>query len=553
MIRGSLRRRLFLVVFLALIPIFVVHVIVLILADMRTATARTTSNTQDIAAAAMPLLQSTLIVGDLATTQETLDRFMRHGQFRSLRLLDQGGERILVEGRPGFSSAAESVPEWFVDWLDFRFPVQRFPLQVGGTPYGILVAEPASIFLVADIWQRMWTAATLWLVTLSFSLWMLRLTLNRSLRPLDDLTTAVRRFGEGDLHCRAPVSAVPELAETSIAFNRMADNLSDARDRLEERVSQATQELENLITRIPVGVFKLRMLAGGGMRFDYVSPRWCELLEITADEAYRDALAAMSRVHPDEADAFLRLHESARATLAPFRWEGRMRDGMRVRWLRIESTPTVLDDGDILWEGIQHDITATKERESELERFAHYDALTGLPNRSLLTDRLQQAMAQTVRLGTHLAVVYLDLDGFKSINDLHGHDAGDHLLVVAADRMKHALREGDTLARIGGDEFVAVLFDLPDVDACVPLLKRLLSAAAEEVMRKGCALRVSASLGVTFFPQHGEADSSQLLRQADQAMYQAKMAGKNRFCFYAIGLGNTSFAQQESLEFSTAA
>lgn len=179
--------------------------------------------------------------------------------------------------------------------------------------------------------------------------------------------------------------------------------------------------------------------------------------------------------------------------------------------------------------GLFSDITVQKEHEQELEYIAHYDTLTKLPNRALLADRLHQAMAQVQRRNQRLAVVYLDLDGFKTVNDTHGHDVGDHLLVTVATRMKQALREGDTIARLGGDEFVAVLIDLPDINACEPLLTRLLAAAAQPVHLGGFSLQVSASLGVTLYPQPRETDADQLLRQADQAMYQAKLSGKNRY------------------------
>ncbi|MFI3156736.1 MAG: EAL domain-containing protein [Methylococcaceae bacterium] len=165
----------------------------------------------------------------------------------------------------------------------------------------------------------------------------------------------------------------------------------------------------------------------------------------------------------------------------------------------------------------------------KLEHIAHYDALTALPNRVLLADRLQQAMAQAHRRGDQLAVAYLDLDGFKAINDNYGHVAGDQLLMTMATFMKQALREGDTLARLGGDEFVAVLIDLDSIEACVPMLTRLVAAAAQPIYVGDLMLQVSASLGVTFYPQEGDVDADQLLRQADQAMYQAKQAGKNRY------------------------
>ncbi len=187
-------------------------------------------------------------------------------------------------------------------------------------------------------------------------------------------------------------------------------------------------------------------------------------------------------------------------------------------------------------------------KERELERVAHYDNLTGLPNRILLADRMEQALIQAQRRGERLAVVFLDLDGFKAINDQHGHAAGDHLLITLAQRMQQTLRDSDTLARLGGDEFVAVLQDVNDVSASAPMLKRLLDAACEPVQFGDLALQVSASLGVTFYPQDEAVAPDQLLRQADQAMYQAKLGGKNRFHVFDANRDRDIRNHQEELE-----
>ncbi|MES2879307.1 MAG: EAL domain-containing protein, partial [Pseudomonadota bacterium] len=198
--------------------------------------------------------------------------------------------------------------------------------------------------------------------------------------------------------------------------------------------------------------------------------------------------------------------------------------------------------------GISTDITSIKEHEKQLQHIAHYDALTNLPNRVLLADRLHQAMAQAQRRGQQLAVAFLDLDGFKAINDRHGHDAGDQLLIALAERMKLALREGDTIARLGGDEFVAVLLDLENVAASIPMLTRLLAAAAEPVHYDELVLQVSASVGVTFYPQADDVDADLLLRQADQAMYQAKLAGKNRYHVFDAEQDRSIRGHHESVE-----
>lgn len=183
------------------------------------------------------------------------------------------------------------------------------------------------------------------------------------------------------------------------------------------------------------------------------------------------------------------------------------------------------------------DVTALKEHQQRLEHSAHYDALTDLPNRVLMMDRLHQAMSQAHRRGTPLAVVFLDLDGFKTVNDQHGHAVGDALLQALANRMRATLRDGDTLARLGGDEFVAVLVDLPDSAASIPLLQRLIQAASLPVQIDNRQLQVSASLGVSFYPQASDIEADMLLRQADQAMYRAKLGGKNRYHLFATHPG----------------
>lgn len=178
------------------------------------------------------------------------------------------------------------------------------------------------------------------------------------------------------------------------------------------------------------------------------------------------------------------------------------------------------------------DITSMKEHQQQLEHIAHYDALTNLPNRVLLADRLQQAIVQSQRRNQLLAVLYLDLDGFKAVNDTYGHEIGDELLISVSQRMKTVLREGDTLARMGGDEFVAILADLEQPQDYELILERLLQAASAPVTVGAAVLYVSASIGVTLYPQD-DADADILLRQADQAMYQAKQSGKNRYCLFS--------------------
>lgn len=208
-------------------------------------------------------------------------------------------------------------------------------------------------------------------------------------------------------------------------------------------------------------------------------------------------------------------------------WNRHKNGGVYPVWATISA---ITNDESVVthYVGISSDITLLKQHEKQLELIAHYDALTGIPNRVLLGDRMHQALAQTRREHKLLAVCYLDLDGFKPINDSHGHDAGDRVLIEIAGRIGCSLRGGDTVARLGGDEFVILLMGIDNIDACNLSLDRLLQSIGQPIIVKGLSFRVTASIGVALYPLDDE-DPDTLLRHADQAMYLAKQQGKNRY------------------------
>jgi diguanylate cyclase (GGDEF)-like protein len=184
--------------------------------------------------------------------------------------------------------------------------------------------------------------------------------------------------------------------------------------------------------------------------------------------------------------------------------------------------------------GLFSDITPQKERESRLENLAHYDVLTDLPNRRLLDDRLNVALAQHRRRHEGLAVCLLDLDGFKPVNDTHGHAAGDRLLRTIAERIQTTVREEDTVARLGGDEFVILLIGLDTRQACEEVLQRMLAAVALPVAIDGGEVCVGCSIGTTWLAgDAAESPAARLLEQADSALYAAKKAGKGCVVFYS--------------------
>jgi len=156
-----------------------------------------------------------------------------------------------------------------------------------------------------------------------------------------------------------------------------------------------------------------------------------------------------------------------------------------------------------------------------------------LPNRRLLNDRMEQAIARGLRNGKMQAVCYVDLDNFKPVNDSYGHVAGDRVLIEAARRMEEPIRIEDTIARLGGDEFVLLLVDLETVAECEAVLRRIIASLASPfTIAEGTVAELSASIGVALFPEDGRS-TDELVRKADQAMYAAKQAGRNRVVFFS--------------------
>jgi diguanylate cyclase (GGDEF)-like protein/PAS domain S-box-containing protein len=239
-------------------------------------------------------------------------------------------------------------------------------------------------------------------------------------------------------------------------------------------------------------------------------------------------------VSPDEA-----AWSAFRATLdshAPFRdFEfGRQMDG-GTRYFSVSGEPRFGADGGFVgYHGVGRDITEIATARERIASLAYSDPLTGLANRASLVPSLEQAVQRARRRNSKLAVVFLDLDGFKQINDLYGHDAGDALLVDLAGRLRQHLRSSDLIARLGGDEFLVVLEEVQDMTPVETVAKKLLTEAERPYAIAGHEATVTASIGISVFPDDA-VDGSSLMKHADTAMYAAKQAGKNTYSFYSSG------------------
>jgi diguanylate cyclase (GGDEF)-like protein/PAS domain S-box-containing protein len=237
--------------------------------------------------------------------------------------------------------------------------------------------------------------------------------------------------------------------------------------------------------------------------------------------------------HPDEAGwAALRARVEAHEPFRDFEFGRPRRDG-GVRYFCVSGEPRFAADGRFLgYRGVGRDVTDLARARERIASLAYQDPLTGLANRTSLAPALEQAVERTRRRGNRLAGLFMDLDGFKEINDQHGHDAGDRLLAEVAVRVRAALRSSDPVARLGGDEFFVVLEDLQSTTPAERVAAKLLEAVKQPYdIGGGTAVQVSASIGVSVYPDDA-GDAPTLMKHADTAMYEAKQAGKNAYRFF---------------------
>ncbi len=184
--------------------------------------------------------------------------------------------------------------------------------------------------------------------------------------------------------------------------------------------------------------------------------------------------------------------------------------------------------------GTAQDITEQKMTQERIERMAHYDTLTNLPNRALFYDRLRQALSLAKRSEAGLTLLYMDLDGFKQVNDTRGHHAGDLLLIGVAERLTKCVRESDTVSRLGGDEFTIILSGMHKQEYVVGVAQKIIQAISDPFDIEGGSEHVGISIGIARYTEEAN-NEDDLVKQADQAMYQAKLAGKNTYRIGSAG------------------
>jgi len=334
----------------------------------------------------------------------------------------------------------------------------------------------------------------------------------------------------------SPVPWMPEDRLFSIAIaNLIALALEQGeRCRTEAALRESEPRFRTLTDSLPVMVW----VADAEGRCTWFNKSWLDYTGRTLDQEI--GYGWTQEVHPEDVDGCWRSYEKALQARVPFTLEYRVkgRDGA-YRWILDSGGPRFSPDGALAgFIGGCLDITERKRaeeearsREVQIHHLAYHDALTELPNRVLLLDRLGQALAQAERDGAQTAVLYFDLDRFKTINDTLGHPAGDELLRQVASRLRTVLREGDTVARLGGDEFVILLPHVLTARDAAQVAIKALGAMSVPFSVFGHELHATTSIGVSLFPKDGT-DAETLLKHADTALYQAKDQGREQYQFF---------------------
>ena len=328
---------------------------------------------------------------------------------------------------------------------------------------------------------------------------------------------------------------VPDESGTAVVEGFIEDET--AHKKMLEALQNAEHYYRNLVENAAVGIFQTSMDG----HYLSANPTLARIYGYATPEEQIHAMGDIGRqlyVEADRRDEFRQLMR-AHGEVVNFESEVYRRDGSKI-WIS-ENAHIVRDvNGDfVCYEGTVHDITERKHHQSLLERQANYDTLTGLLNRNLLHQLLEQGIARAERVGYYLAVVFVDLDNFKFINDSLGHAAGDSLLVEVAARLRSCLRASDTVVRQGGDEFVLVLNDHYRTSSIISLLERVLVEVSKPVLLAGREFQVGASLGTAIYPPDGN-DAQTLLKHADAAMYAAKSKGRNNFQFFTSELNRVA-------------
>lgn len=364
------------------------------------------------------------------------------------------------------------------------------------------IAAALSFFVLVAVWLVIW----------------------RLLAPLSHASKSVSDMSSGGLQL-LPVKYHDEIGLLLTNFNQLVSE----RKQAEEALRNSEERFRNILENAPIGM-SVVSLEG---RFMLVNRSLCEIVGYKKKEL--ETLTFQAITHPDDLTSNLaNMQRMLDGSVTSYHMEKRyIRKDQRIVWTQLTSSVVRNASGAPLYIIAQiEDITSRKSSQEQIIKLAFYDALTALPNRRLLLDRFNQALVLAKRFKRSLAVMYLDIDDFKRVNDNLGHDIGDELLKVVASRLQGCVRSMDTVCRQGGDEFIILLSELAQPRDAAAVAEKIIKTINEPVSIQASELNITTSIGIAIYPVNGTDDARELMKKADMALYEVKGWGKNGFTFY---------------------
>ena len=418
-------------------------------------------------------------------------------------------------------------------------PFYNFNIQHEATTLGILYIESNFKDLIGRIKQFLIFSVIILFASLLWAFALSKRLQKLILRPLRELGRTLGNLSKKkDYSIRATKKSDDELGDLTDLFNSLISTIEEDNYRL----SSSEEKFRKLSSLAPVGIFQLN----AEFEFEYVNQYWRNIHRV-------------STMLPTLNDWFQTLHPEDLRKLQPH-WQRLVKQqislSIEVRlqhrdtntlWVKLMVSPLHDGEGKVLgYLGAISDITELKDAELQMEQLAFYDVLTGLANRRLFRARLESYLSTEASPSPHIALMFLDMDQFKRVNDTLGHDAGDLLLQNVAKRLQHCVSETDIVSRIGGDEFTILLTDVQSSHETSLIAEKLLLALADPIDINGQDIKTSVSIGITFAPTDAT-DADILMRNADLAMYRAKELGRNNYQYFSAEM-NHSILENIELE-----
>jgi diguanylate cyclase (GGDEF)-like protein/PAS domain S-box-containing protein len=421
-----------------------------------------------------------------------------------------------------------------VDGTRRIFAYRQFFLEGGSSPYVYLrigIPEEQTLAPARKSFLRNLALVTVSLVAAGLTAWLLAHLL--IVRRLDRLVDASMKVGQGDFSTRTGLDHEGgELGQLARSFDEMAQSLEKKeldRRQAVEALRESEIKFKSYAEQAIVGVYLLQ-----GEVFKYVNPKFAEMFGYTVEECLKNMPFKNLVYTEDLANVTEQIGKrlTGKDDFVHYSFRGVKKNG-QIFDVEIYGSSSI-HEGRLAAAGTILDITERKRAEEEIKRLATHDALTDLPTMKLAKDRLKMAISLAQRNQTMLAVMFIDLDDFKKVNDTLGHDAGDYVLKQVADRLLCCVRSSDTVARVGGDEFLIIANDVHIPKIAEQIAEKVINSVSSPIAFNGGQAFVGSSIGIALYPNDGQ-DIDQLIKQADKAMYRAKNAGKDNFSFANSG------------------